>query len=82
MNEVEKLNFIKNYQLKKVLATLSKEFNKNLILTTNAQKRVNISFNEKDWESIKTKLETDLGLFFDTKTYQKEKYIITEKVKS
>ncbi|MDD7915299.1 hypothetical protein [Polaribacter ponticola] len=68
-----------NYQIKDILAVLGKEFNKNLVFTTNAQKRVNISFKEKNWESIKTRLELDLGLFFDTKTYPKVKYIITEK---
>ena len=67
-----------NYNLEKILATLSKEFNKTLFLNVEEPQRINIKLRKSDWNSTKAKLEFDLGLAFSVETTQEEKYIVSK----
>ncbi len=65
-----------NYNLEKILTSLSKEFNKTLSLCVEEPQRINIKLRKSDWNSTKAKLESELGLAFNIKTTQEEKYIV------
>lgn len=67
-----------NYNLEKILAFLSREFDKTLFLCVEEHQRINIRLRKGDWYSTKAKLESDLGLAFNIKTTQEEKFIVSK----
>lgn len=67
-----------NYNLEKILAFLSREFDKTLFLCVEEPQRINIRLRKSDWYSTKAKLESDLGLAFNIKTTQEEKFIVSK----
>lgn len=76
---IDSLQF-ENLELEDIFSKLSKEYNKNLIFDSQENVRIDYKLKKSDWNSISKKLETDLGLAFNTKTTQKEKYIVKRKL--
>ncbi len=65
-----------NYNLERILAFLSKEFDKTLCLSVEEPQRLNIKISKSDWNSTKIKLESDLGLDFNIERTHDEKYTV------
>lgn len=74
----EDLIEFENTGLDGIVAHLSKIFNKALILDTKVSQRIDYKIRRNDWESIKDKLESDLGIHFNTQVTQIEKYVIND----
>ncbi len=65
-----------NYNLEKILASLSKEFDKTLSLSVEEPQKIDFKLAKSDWNSIKEKMKADLGLAFNINTTQVEKYTV------
>ncbi|MCW3806331.1 hypothetical protein [Plebeiibacterium marinum] len=65
-----------NFELEKILTHLGGDFNKVLKLDSKEIQRIDLKLKRSDWDTTREKLETDLGLAFNTKSASKEKYIV------
>lgn len=67
-----------NSDLDNIVVHLKEIYNKVLILNTSVAQRIDYKIKRDDWESVKDKLESDLGIHFKTHVTQIEKYLITD----
>lgn len=74
----EDLIEFENSDLNNIVVHLREIYNKVLILDTRVSQRIDYKIKRDNWESIKDKLESDLGIHFKTHVTQIEKYIITD----
>jgi len=68
-----------NYELEKILALISEEYDNALILASKETRRINLKLKKTDWNILKENLKSDLGLALKTVTYQKLNYIVKRK---
>lgn len=68
-----------NYTLKDIIALISKEYDKALVLPSKETRRINLKLKKTDWNILEENLKSDLGLALNTVTYQKMNYIVKKK---
>jgi hypothetical protein len=65
-----------NYEIGDIISKIGEGLDKALVFSTEESERINYSLKFNDWESLKEKIGTDLGLAFNTHKTQIEQYSV------
>jgi len=68
-----------NYELDKIIALMSEVYDNVPIRASKETRRINLKLKRADWNILKENLKSELGLAFNTVTYQKLNYIVKRK---
>ncbi|MFW6351291.1 MAG: hypothetical protein ACOC2E_02800 [Bacteroidota bacterium] len=65
-----------NYKLSDVISKIGEELDKTLVINTDENETITYNIKFSGWEALKEKLETDLGLDFNTYSTQRKIYSV------